>query len=112
MHRPTDIRSARTHRSLRELLYSGNWMVVANREHHPEPYNPDHEGRSDYVAKRYYQRELTRQEIDDICTHFRLMGLNERHFLISANRHWLVMDSVAFSREIEPNMQHSYGFSR
>lgn len=111
----SDIRSAREHRSLHELLYSGRWIVLENRAHHPEPYNPYSVGdelRSDYVAKRYYTRELTTREMDDISTHFRLMGLNERHFLFSANRHWLVMDQTAFSREIEPNMSHSYGFSR
>ncbi len=111
----SDIRGAREHRSLSELLYSGRWILTANRDHHAEPHNPYSVGdelRSDDVAKRYYAKELTAQEMHDVATHFRMMGLNEHHFLFSANRHWLVMDQTAFSREIEPNMQHGYGFRR
>lgn len=111
----SDIRSARSHRSFHELLYSGRWMILENRAHHAEPYNPYSVGqelRSDYVAKRYYPKELTAREMHDISDHFRKIGLNERHFLFSANRHWLVMDQTAFSREIELHMGNSYGFSR
>lgn len=112
MGNTTDIRHARSFRSIKDLLYSGLWHVAQNRAHHEEPYRYDHPEleRSPYVAKHYYQRELSEREMHEVSTHLRVMGLNEQHFFFSANRHWLIMDQVAFSREIEPNMtmRHQY----